>query len=162
MALLPARVRPMGEEPDWERRRQLGWDESTAPEVREELLRDPDPRVRAAAAQHASADQLRVLASDPRAEVRSAVAANENTPADVLLALTGDRSADVRWWVVAGAQVKRDQQILHRLCCDSDHVVAGTARSALDSMRLYRRILDLPGNGLAALVHRLIEKRERH
>lgn len=151
----------MGEEADWERRRQLGWDESTAPEVREELLRDPDPRVRAAAAQHASHGQLRVLASDPRAEVRSAVAANENTPAAVLLTLTADRSANVRWWVVAGAQAQPNKEILHRLCGDSDRVVASTARSALDSMRLYRRMLDLPGNGLASLAHRLIEKRQR-
>lgn len=151
----------MGEEADWERRRQLGWDESIAPEVREELLRDPDPRVRAAAAQHAAPGQLRVLASDRRAEVRSAVAANVNTPGDVLLALTADRSANVRWWVVAGAQAQRNKDVLRRLCGDSDGVVASTARAALDSMRVYRRILDLPENGLASLAHRLIEKRQR-
>ncbi len=151
----------MGEEADWERRRQLGWDKSTALEVREELLRDPNPRVRAAAAQHASRDQLRVLAGDPRAEVRSAVAANENTPSPVLLTLTTDRSAHVRWWVVAGAQLQRNKEVLHRLRGDGDRVVASTARAALDSMRLYRRILDLPGNGLASLAHALIQKRRR-
>jgi hypothetical protein len=151
----------MGEESDWERRRQLGWDESTALEVREELLRDPDPRVRAAAAQHASPDQLRVLASDPRAEVRSAVAANENTPTAVLLTLTEDRSANVRWWVVAGAQLQRNKEVLRRLRGDGDRVVASTARAALDSMHLYRRMLALPGSGLASLAHRLIQKRRR-
>ncbi|MGZ4501147.1 MAG: HEAT repeat domain-containing protein [Nocardioidaceae bacterium] len=65
------------------KKRQLGWDESTPPALRGELLRDPDPRVRAAAAQHASPEQLRALATDPRAEVRLAVGANANTPSDV-------------------------------------------------------------------------------
>jgi hypothetical protein len=151
----------MGADAEWERRRRLAWEESTAPEVLEELLRDPDPRVWAAAAQHASPAQLRVLASDPRAEVRLAVAANQNTPANVLLALTTDRSANVRWWVVAGAQAQRNKEILRRLRSDSDPVLAGTAGTALDRMRLYRRILDLRGNGLASLVHRLIEGGQR-
>ena len=98
---------------------------STTPEVREQLLRDLDPRVRAAAVQHASPGQLRDLAGDPRAEVRVAVATNEDTPADVLLALTADRSANVRWWLISGARAQRNKEVL--------------------------RILDLPGDALASL-----------
>src|SRR3954451_3774399 len=105
----------MGEQPDWEQRCQLGWDESTPREVREELLRDPNVRVRAAAAQHASPEQLRNLATDPGAEVRLAVGGNERIPADVLLALTEDRSVSVRWWVVTGARAQRNKEVLRRL-----------------------------------------------
>ena len=146
---------------DWEQKRQLGWDESTPPDVRGDLLRDPDPRVRAAAAQHASAEQLRALATDPRAEVRLAVGANANTPSDVLMTLTQDRSANVRWWVVAGAQAQRNREVLRRLSLDNDGIVADAARAALDGLRLYRRVLELPENGLATLAHRLIERRQR-
>lgn len=151
----------MTDEPDWERKRQLGWDESTPPDVRADLLTDSDPRVRAAAAQHATAEQLRVLATDPRAEVRLAVGANAKTPSDVLMALTEDRSANVRWWVVAGAQAQRNKGVLRRLQDDDGRTVADTAGTAIDGLRLYRRILNLPGSGLASLANRLIERRQR-
>lgn len=158
----------MTDEPDWERKRQLGWDESTPPDVRADLLTDSDPRVRAAAAQHATAEQLRVLATDPRAEVRLAVGANAKTPSDVLMALTEDRSANVRWWMVdggwwmvAGAQAQRNKGVLRRLQDDDGRTVADTAGTAIDGLRLYRRILNLPGSGLASLANRLIERRQR-
>ena len=151
----------MQAERDWKQKRDLGWDASTPPDVRAGLLGDPEPRVRAAAAQHASAEQLRALAGDPRAEVRLAVGANANTPSDVLMALTQDRSANVRWWVVAGSQAQRNREVLRRLRLDEDRTVADTARAALDGLRLYRRLLELPGNGLAALAHRRVDRRQR-
>jgi hypothetical protein len=68
---------------------------------------------------------------------------------------------NVRWWVVTGARAQRNKEVLRRLGHDSDRLVAETAHAALDDMRLYRRILDLPGNALASLAHRLIERRLR-
>lgn len=150
----------MSQQAEWERLCQLGFDPSTSDEVREQLLRDRDPRVRAAATRHASPRRLRDLANDSRAEVRVAVATNGDTPADVLLALVSDRSASVRWWLVTGARFQMNKEVLRRLRDDEDQLVADTAGAALDDMRLYRRILNLPEEVLAALAHRLIEKRQ--
>ncbi len=77
------------------------------------------------------------------------------------MTLTQDRSANVRWWVVAGAQAQRNREVLRRLSLDNDGIVADAARAALDGLRLYRRVLELPENGLATLAHRLIERRQR-
>jgi hypothetical protein len=151
----------MSEEPDWERRRQRASDPATSPEEHDRFLRDPDHRVRAAAAEHATPEELRLLARDPRAEVRSVVAADKSTPPDVLAALVGDRSANVRWWLSAGAKSQGNREVLRRLSADKDHLVASTAKAALDDMRLYRRVLDLPEKGLAALAHRYIQRRQR-
>jgi hypothetical protein len=144
-----------------ERKRQLGEDPTTAAEIREQLLRDPDPGVRAAAAQRASPAQLRVLAVDSRAEVRSVVGANANTPPDVLSMLTGDRSVHVRWWVVAGALSQRNKVVLRRLRKDNDPDVASTAAGALDDMRLYRRILNAPGERAVERIHRHLKNHLR-
>lgn len=125
------------------------------------LLHDPDPRVRAAAAEQASPAQLRLLAQDSRAEVRSVVAANKATPADVLETLVGDRSANVRWWLTAGARFQGNRKVLRLLSADKDRLVADTAKAALDDMRLYRRVLDLPERAFASLAHKFILRRQR-
>lgn len=148
-------------QPDWEERCQLGVDESTPGEVREEPLRDPDARVRAAAAQHASPEQLRNLATDPRAEVRLAVGANERTPGRC--APGTHRGPFCQRSMVGGHGRSRaaKQGVLRRLGNDCDRLVASAAHAALDDMRAYRRMLDLPGESLARLAHRLIERRQR-
>src|SRR5689334_5835268 len=151
----------MSEEPDWERRRQRATDPAMSPQDHDRFLRDPDYRVRAAAAQHATPDELRLLAQDPRAEVRSVVAADKTTPPEVLQALVGDRSANVRWWLVAGAQFQGNKEVLRLLCADEDRLVADTAKAALGHMRSYRRVLDLPEKVRVALAYRYIQKRQR-
>ena len=145
---------PKASRAEVERKQMLGWDSATPVDVRERLIRDPHPKVRAASAQVASPDQLRRLAEDSRAEVRAAVAANPYTPVEVLKRLVHDRSANVRFWLTT----TRHKQILQALKSDPDSYVARTARSALSSRRLHRRLLDAPGEALAASILRRIDQ----
>lgn len=138
-----------------DRKQQLGWDEGTPPHIREELIVDPDPSVRAAAAQEATREQLRRLAADPRAEVRKAVAANPNTPAEVLLQMTKDASKDVRFWLTTQS---KHPGVLRELRDDPDDFVADTAKTAFAATRLHRRVLSLPGRALEHVVSRALDR----
>jgi hypothetical protein len=136
-----------------ERKQQLAWNPHTALDRLVELAEDPDPYVRAAAAQNAPDWLLRKMASDGRAQVRAAVAANPITPDDVLREMVTDRSKLVRFWLT----VQTDRALLRELARDPDELTASAARSALDGKRLYRRLINAPFEALAKRAVRRIE-----
>jgi hypothetical protein len=142
-----------------ERKQQLAWVGETSASVLGELARDADPKVRAAAAQNAPEEFLRTLAGDRIAEVRAAVAANPTTPSDVLLRLASDGSKLVRFWLTS----QQDRALLRVLNRDPDPFNAQTARTALNGLRLYRPVLNAPGEWMvrpiASLVRRQLARR---
>lgn len=140
-SILPSVLAHLAQSSEWGRQLAAMHPHTPAPAL-QELLQDPDWRVRKALASNPAlwADLAQSLAQDPDSDVRRMIAANPSLPLEGQLALTQDPHPDVRRELLQRPHLP--QAVLQRLMGDGEEELSQQARQHPQASRFLHEIYE--------------------